>query len=168
MALFGKKKSNDDPFGDVAETGATPIDVSGNDVEGADGAEWSLLSGASHGTATYVADGVFNYTPDANYSGADSFTYTITDTDGDTATATVTVNVPDDSHPTVEVTDGAVYESALTGPPAGSGTDIGGSTVTTGTISLDVGADVPAVVQILEPGAGGNWITVTAGGTVNG
>ena len=34
-----------------------------------------------------------SYTPDANYFGADTFTYTISDGNGGTATATVTITV---------------------------------------------------------------------------
>ena len=49
-----------------------------------------LTSGPSNGTVTETSDGVFVYTPNADFNGTDSFTYTITDADGDTDTATVT------------------------------------------------------------------------------
>ncbi|MEW6079644.1 MAG: cadherin-like domain-containing protein, partial [Thermodesulfobacteriota bacterium] len=39
------------------------------------------------------ADGTFTYTPTANYSGADSFTYQVCDTDGDCDDATVSITV---------------------------------------------------------------------------
>ncbi|UCF12696.1 MAG: tandem-95 repeat protein, partial [Thermoplasmatales archaeon] len=45
-----------------------------------------------HGTTTYNASFAF-YTPDANYTGPDQFSYTISDGNGGTDTATVTVTV---------------------------------------------------------------------------
>ena len=38
-----------------------------------------LVSGPAHGTLTLNADGSFTYTPDANYSGPDSFIYRAND-----------------------------------------------------------------------------------------
>jgi VCBS repeat-containing protein len=50
-----------------------------------------------HGTVIMNADGTFTYTPNAGFSGTDSFTYTITDSDDPlnpkSATATVTITV---------------------------------------------------------------------------
>ncbi|MDH5231215.1 MAG: Ig-like domain-containing protein [Gammaproteobacteria bacterium] len=50
-------------------------------------------SGASFGNAIVNADGTIDYTPNAGFTGSDSFNYRITDADGDTSTATVTVTV---------------------------------------------------------------------------
>ena len=47
----------------------------------------------SHGTLVMNPDGTYTYTPQAGYSGPDSFTYTATDTIGQTTTATVTLMV---------------------------------------------------------------------------
>jgi large repetitive protein len=83
----------------------------GTDDTDADGDELTatLATGPAHGDVTLNPDGSFTYTPDANYSGADTFTYTVSDeaggwhlhgllglfrTDrGHTDTATVTVNI---------------------------------------------------------------------------
>ena len=55
----------------------------GNDSD-ADGDSLSamLATGPAHGRLTLNADGSFIYTPDANYNGADSFTYRANDGDG--------------------------------------------------------------------------------------
>jgi VCBS repeat-containing protein len=52
-----------------------------------------LVSGPAHGTLTLNANGSFVYTPTANWTGNDSFTYTANDgiADGNAATVTVTV-----------------------------------------------------------------------------
>ncbi|RPD99115.1 beta-agarase [Aureibaculum marinum] len=72
------------------------IDVSGNDLLGNDGGDndnYSLNSSASNGSVTEISDGIFEYIPNANFFGDDSFSYEISDIDGDTDTATVSVNV---------------------------------------------------------------------------
>jgi uncharacterized repeat protein (TIGR01451 family) len=48
---------------------------------------------ASHGTVTLNADGSVTYTPNAGYTGLDSYTYTTTDGFGASTTATATINV---------------------------------------------------------------------------
>ena len=54
--------------------------VLGNDVDlDGDPLTATLVSGPAHGTLTFNPDGSFVYTPDANYSGPDSFTYTVSD-----------------------------------------------------------------------------------------
>ena len=52
-------------------------------TQGANGARWRSPAAAP----------ASSYTPDANYFGADSFTYTISDGNGGTDTATVNVTV---------------------------------------------------------------------------
>ena len=48
----------------------------------------------SNGTLVLNANGSFSYTPDANYTGGDSFVYTVTDADsGESSTGTVTLTV---------------------------------------------------------------------------
>ena len=51
------------------------------------------VSVPAHGTASVNANRTITYTPAANYSGADNFTYTISDGNGGGATATVHVTV---------------------------------------------------------------------------
>src|SRR5262249_7719868 len=82
----GQEGSDGGPLSTAEDTALNSINVVGNatDVEG------STLSIAGtptalHGTVTVNADGTLNYTPDANYNGADTITYTVSDgTDTDT------------------------------------------------------------------------------------
>jgi len=73
------------------------INVIGNDtdVDGdLDPASLVLQTNPANGVVTINADGTVLYTPNANYTGVDSFTYTVGDTAGNTSNeATVTVAV---------------------------------------------------------------------------
>ncbi|MBC7967581.1 MAG: tandem-95 repeat protein, partial [Fuerstia sp.] len=57
------------------------------------GLTFSQLSSPVNGTLSWSSNGSFTYTPAANFSGTDTFTYRVTDADGDTSTATVTITV---------------------------------------------------------------------------
>jgi gliding motility-associated-like protein len=76
---------------DVALNG----NVSTNDDLSCDGGNvWSLVSYPLHGVVVFNNNnGSFNYVPDANYSGADSFSYKLCDNDNDCSTASVTITV---------------------------------------------------------------------------
>ncbi|PKQ61881.1 hypothetical protein BZG02_14750 [Labilibaculum filiforme] len=72
------------------------LTVSDNDEigkDGGDGEDYSLLANAINGEVREISDGVFEYVPDADFNGTDSFKYTITDVDGDTDEASVSVTV---------------------------------------------------------------------------
>ena len=51
----------------------------------------------SHGTLVQNPDGSFGYTPNADYTGSDSFSYTISDGHGGTSTATVNLTINQDA-----------------------------------------------------------------------
>jgi len=53
----------------------------------------------ANGTVTQNPDGSLTYTPDAGFTGTDTFTYTISDGNGGTDTATVTITVPENQPP---------------------------------------------------------------------
>lgn len=133
----------------------------GADVQGADGAAVSAVTGAGgtvapgvaltglYGVLTLNSDGSYSYVRNAGTPGgvADSFTYTLRDGDGDVSTATLTVSIRD-SGVTVVVPSGSgdgqkVSEAGL---PDGSAAG-NGSAITNGTISF-VAADGPARVTI--------------------
>ncbi|GAA4231817.1 hypothetical protein GCM10022291_05080 [Postechiella marina] len=80
---------------------ANQVTVSTNDNignDGGDGEDFNLLANATNGIVSEISDGVFQYIPNANFSGVDSFTYNITDKDGDkdSATVNITVNAVDE------------------------------------------------------------------------
>ncbi|NLS97813.1 MAG: tandem-95 repeat protein [Planctomycetaceae bacterium] len=89
--------ANDDTYS-VDEDGTLTIDAAGGvlnndaDVDG-DALSVALATGPSHGTLTLNSDGSFEYQPEADFHGADTFTYTANDGTGDSAEATVTITV---------------------------------------------------------------------------
>lgn len=88
----------------------TIIDVLANDSDADQGDVLSIVSftQGAHGAVAAAGTGL-SYTPNADYFGADSFTYTITDSKT-TATATVTVTV---NRPPVAAPDAAQTEVSL-------------------------------------------------------
>ncbi len=101
----------------VAEDGSQTIDLNTliTDAEGIDYTSHVTLSVPGNGTAVLnTATGVVTYTPDANYNGADSFTYTVNDGTGDqTQTITVTVTAVNDA-PVIATNTGANVEEGST------------------------------------------------------
>ena len=69
-----------------------------NDIDGST-LTANLTTSASFGTLTLNLDGSFTYIPNANFNGADSFTYQANDGTGNsnTATATITINIANDA-----------------------------------------------------------------------
>jgi len=74
---------------DVFAYGVTSNDL---DAEG-DPLSAVLVSDVSHGNLTLNSDGTFEYTPDAGFSGTDSFTYKANDGTADSNVGTVFINV---------------------------------------------------------------------------
>jgi hypothetical protein len=88
--------ANDDAY-TVAEDDTLDVAAPGvlaNDTDGdADTLTAVLVSGTTNGTLTFNADGSFNYVPDNNFNGSDSFTYEANDGILTSAVATVTIDV---------------------------------------------------------------------------
>jgi hypothetical protein len=76
---------------DVDEDGSVSITLSGSDEEG-DTLSFTILSQPKNGTLSGTAPSL-SYSPNANYSGSDSFTFKANDGKADSNTATVTINV---------------------------------------------------------------------------
>jgi VCBS repeat-containing protein len=108
------------------------------DVDG-DGLSVSVTSPPSDGVLVLSADGSFDYTPDPDFSGVDSFVYQVSDGAlTDTAVATITVNAINDP-PQADPDSGyAVDEDAVlvVGAPSGvltNDSDIDGDAITLNT-----------------------------------
>lgn len=87
---------NDSPVADdqsVVTNKNTAVDIAltGSDPDG-DVLSFGIVTGPAHGILS-GAGASQTYTPDANYTGADAFTFSVNDGNGGSATATVSINV---------------------------------------------------------------------------
>ena len=124
------------------------VDVLANDNFGGDGPSTgtiTLVTPATNGSVTLIdggtpldpTDDTFDYTPNADYNGADSFTYEICDSNGDCdpATVSITVNSVDDAP--IAVDDlASTDEDASVNITVLDNDDFGGDGPSTGTITL--------------------------------
>jgi hypothetical protein len=104
---------------DTALTVDSPGVVANDTICGTDGLVISTSS-PSHGTLKNFddEDGGFTYTPDAGFTGTDSFTYVLEDVEGSpTATVTITVSAGETT-PTTSVTTPSSTTSTTTAPPS--------------------------------------------------
>ena len=146
----------------TAEDTAVDIDVVANDtdIEG-DTLSVTAVTTPSNGTAV-VAEGsstTVTYTPDASFTGTDSFDYTVSDgTDTDTGTVTVTVNaVPvavDDTATTAE--DNAVDINVATNDTDADGATLSVTAVTTPSSGTAVVAEGSSTTVTYTPNANFN------------
>ena len=119
--------ATDDTVSVVEDATATDVDVIWNDTD-ADGDTLfvSAVSQPSKGTAAIAEGGTtqVTYTPNADTSGSDWFTYEVSDGNGgkDTGTVTVTVSSVNDA-PTIDAGDGPV--SLTVDENTESGVDLG-------------------------------------------
>src|SRR6185436_7648889 len=78
----------------VTEDGSVTVTVLSNDTDPEnDTLDVTAVTQGAHGTVVLNVNDTVTYSPNANYSGTDSFTYTISDGNGGTATGTVNVTV---------------------------------------------------------------------------
>ncbi|HVV71239.1 MAG TPA: Ig-like domain-containing protein, partial [Verrucomicrobiae bacterium] len=139
------------PAGQPAVTGSG---LFANDITTTDSTILASNSSPSHGTATVNNDGTFIYPPDADFTGADSFTYTVKNnvdaTLTDTATVSITVNAPP-----VAIADGPTNYAAPVNQQLGrtapgvlrndtlNGATLTGYGATTGTEQTTIGSATP-------------------------
>ncbi|WP_218954221.1 tandem-95 repeat protein [Acinetobacter sp. YH01022] len=77
----------------VIEDTAATIIVLGNDTDAENDTLTVTAASALHGTVTINADGTLSYTPNTNYTGADTISYSISDGMGGTSSSVVNVSV---------------------------------------------------------------------------
>jgi len=114
---------------DTATTGqgtAVSIGVLGNDNLGVGPTSIASHTAAAHGSVTCTATDC-TYTPNAGFSGVDTFDYTIKDANGRTSTGTVTITVTPPSTPVVTPPSPPVAD--LTTAVRGPGTAVAGASV---------------------------------------
>jgi VCBS repeat-containing protein len=99
----------------VGEDTALTIDAPGvlandSDIEGV-ALSASLVTDPAHGTVTVNADGSFTYTPTADFSGSDSFSYRTSDGLAESNVATVLITVSPVNDAPVATNDTATTEA---------------------------------------------------------
>ena len=135
---------NDNPnAGDDAlttpEDTSAQVNVLANDVD-VEGSPLTVLPGLTppaHGTASCTSAGICTYTPDADYTGPDSFTYLARDADGGTDPGVVSVTVtPVNDDPTA-VDDSLTTEQDTAGTVGvlGNDADVDGDSLSVTTLS---------------------------------
>ncbi|MEO7803915.1 MAG: carboxypeptidase regulatory-like domain-containing protein [Actinomycetota bacterium] len=109
-----------------------------------------LETPASHGTVLLNTDGSFEYTPEANFNGSDSFTYRATDGQNRSRPAVVTIQVQPVNDPPVAIDDQAVTQedTSVDVPVAANDSDPDGD---------------PLVFSVSTPAANGTAVCTTSG-----
>ena len=100
-------------------------DVDGN----LDPASATVATAPANGTVTNNGDGTFDYSPNPDFNGSDSFTYTIADSDGltDTATVNITVGAVNDAPVANDDSVTTAEDTLVTINAAGNDTDVDGN-----------------------------------------
>ncbi|MBE2197677.1 MAG: tandem-95 repeat protein [Anaerolinea sp.] len=133
--------ANDDAATTPEDTAVTiPVLTNDTDLDG-DALIVASVTQATHGLVVNNGSSV-TYTPNANYYGADSFTYTVSDGNGGSAAATVTITVTPVNDPPVAVADEA---STLEDTPV---------IIAVLANDSDVDGDTLAVNSVTQPGNG--------------
>ena len=131
-----------------------------------------LASGPTNGTLVLGKDGSFTYTPNANFSGVDSFTYRASDGTASSNLATVTINITAVNDAPVATITPATYAAteqvaltlkntglSISDVDAGSGSMTVTLSVTEGTLTVTAGGSGAVVSN-----SGTSSVTIT--GTV--
>jgi VCBS repeat-containing protein len=112
----------------------------------------TAISPPQNGSLTLNADGSFAYTPDANYFGADQFTYRVSDGFLDSAVATVSITVR--PRPDAPVAQGDVAAT------------IASQAVTINVLANDMDPDGEALTSVIESQPTNGTATLAANGAI--
>ncbi len=126
--------TNDTPFETAVEGNVLPNDV---DPDG-DALEAKLVSDPANGSVTLNADGSYSYTPNAGFSGVDTFEYCIDDGNGGEDVATVTITVGEAPNQGPDAADDKVetaYATAVDGDALVNDIDLDGDALTATLVS---------------------------------
>ena len=106
-----------------------------NDPDG-DALTFSLDADASNGTLSFNADGTFDYAPNANFFGSDSFTYTVSDGElSDSATVDITVTSVNDAPVAVDDTAETGEDTIVEIPVLANDSDLEGDALSIDSVS---------------------------------
>ena len=134
-----------------AENGVLTND---SDVDG-DTLSVALATGPSHGTLTLNTDGSFEYKPEADFHGTDTFTYVVNDGFGDSAAATVTITVS-------SINDVPVANDDSYSVPVGGTLTVQASS---GVAANDTDADGDSLTVSVATGPSNGQLTLNADGS---
>ena len=156
----------------TAEDTPLALTLTGTDPDEGETLAYSIATQPQHGTVT--SDGAnVTYTPAADYSGADSFTFRVSDGVMDSAAATVTIGVTPVNDPPVVTLDaaGPVDEGAPPIPLVAHASDVDGDSVTLTWSTADgtpsfAADDGPASVPVTVTANDGNGGTAQASITI--
>ncbi|MHB1033577.1 MAG: tandem-95 repeat protein [Pirellulales bacterium] len=150
--------ATDDSYGTDEDTtltvSAPGVLANDSDVDG-DSLAAVLVAGPSHGSLTINADGSFGYTPNANFNGADSFSYKANDgsTDSNVATVTLIVSAVNDAPVATDDSYGTTQDMLL-------------SIAAPGVLANDNDGDGDSLTAVVEAGpTNGTLLTLNADGS---
>ncbi|MCA9245735.1 MAG: tandem-95 repeat protein [Planctomycetales bacterium] len=115
----------------------------------------SVVTNPEHGSLSFSADGSFSYTPDANFSGVDTFTYRVHDGFADSAPATVSIAVSGVADAPV-----AVADSYTTNEDTPLSVNIG-----SGVLANDTDADGDTLAATLVTGPANGAVSLDSDGS---
>ncbi len=114
----------------VSEDGTVDITLTGSDIDTGDTLGFAIAGQPAHGSVSLLG-AVATYTPEANYNGADSFTFKVNDGTADSAPALVSLTVsPVNDAPSAiagsaTVSEDGTVDITLTGSDIDTGDTLG-------------------------------------------
>src|SRR4051812_28106182 len=162
-AAAGALRAINDAYSFAENSPAQILDVLTNDVSAAGGTV-AIVSQGRLGTATANVDGTVTYTPNANASGSDVFTYQVTTAAGTSNIADVSITITFVNYPPTAVNDGPfnVVAGIATQLPnlLANDTDLNGSAQLAAPAAA---VNIVAPAGVVVSGGAAGLVTVTVG-----